>query len=230
MAQPSREEAMAALADSYASMQSVVDALAEQDFLRPTRCAGWSVADLIFHQLLDAQRALRTLATPAPDGSAPDVNFVTYWKPFTPGSEGSREHAQFVRVSTVAYEAYAGHQALTQHWAGTSAAALRAAAAAPDLAVCTQGHVLTLPDFLATLAVEATLHHLDLVVELPAAPAPSARGLRLVRNTLDGLLGGPIATDWDDVTYALKGGGRLALTDNDRLALGSQADNLPLLG
>lgn len=165
MAQPSRAEAMTALTDSYASMQSIVDGLAEQDFLRPTRCAGWSVADPIFHQLLDAQRALRALATPAPAGAAPDVDFVTYWKPFTPGSAGSREHSQFVRVSTVAYEAYAGHRALTQHWSATSAAALRAADAAPDRAACTQGHVLSLADFLATLAVEATVHHLDLMLE-----------------------------------------------------------------
>jgi hypothetical protein len=35
------------------------------DFLRPTRCLGWSVADCLYHLLGDARRALTALATPA---------------------------------------------------------------------------------------------------------------------------------------------------------------------
>lgn len=37
----------------------------------------------------------------------------------------------------------------------------------------TQGHVLRTAHFVATLAVEAAVHHLDLTVEVPAAPPPT---------------------------------------------------------
>ena len=96
--------------------------------------------------------------------------------------------------------------------------------------VATQGHVLTVADFAATLAVEASVHHLDLIAELPAAPAPTSRCLSLVRRTLDGLLGEPVAAEWDDVTYALKGTGRSPLTPTERTQLGAQAAHFPLFG
>ncbi|XKK61766.1 hypothetical protein HFP71_02405 [Streptomyces sp. ARC32] len=49
---------------------------------------------------------------------------------------------------------------------------------------------------MTTLAVEATVHHLDLTVGLPDAPGPSATGPGAVRATLDGLLGRPVPYDW----------------------------------
>lgn len=52
--------------------------------------------------------------------------------------------------------------------------------------------------------------------------------LRLVRGTLDGLLGAQL--DWDDQAYALKGTGRMPLTDDDRIALGPLAARFPLFG
>lgn len=94
----------------------------------------------------------------------------------------------------------------------------------------TQGHVLRTTDFVATLAVEAAVHYLDLTVELPAAPAPDPSSLRLVRRVLDGLLGCPVPVDWDDRGYALKGTGRVPLTDEDRTALGALAERFPLFG
>ena len=41
--------------------------------------------------------------------------------------------------------------------------------ACPHEFVTTQGHVLRTADFIATLAVEAAVHYLDLTVRLPAA-------------------------------------------------------------
>jgi hypothetical protein len=54
--------------------------------------------------------------------------------------------------------------------------------------------------------------------------------LRLVRRVLDGLLGEQASVGWDDETYALKGTGRLALTDAERSALGLAANRFPLFG
>lgn len=80
-----------------------------------------------------------------------------------------------------------------------------------------------------TLIVEATIHYLDLTLNLPAPPAP-ASALLHVRNVLDGLLGTELTLDWDDVEYALKGTGRVALTAADRDHLGDLALKIPLLG
>ncbi len=48
--------------------------------------------------------------------------------------------------------------------------------------------------------------------------------------TLDGILGGPVPADWDDVTYALKGTGRAGLTADDQAHLAALAARFPLLG
>jgi hypothetical protein len=89
--------------------------------------------------------------------------------------------------------------------------------------------VLRAQDLVRTLIVEAAIHHLDLVVALDR-PLPSARPLRVVRETLDGLLGEPLPLSWDDVTYARAGTGRTALSEEDRDALGPLADRFPLFG
>jgi hypothetical protein len=134
------------------------------------------------------------------------------------------------KVSGLGYFAACTNHAGTTSWQETAPAAVRLAGLAPYPVVATQGHALTVPNFLGTLAVEATIHHLDMIVEFPAAPLPSSRCLALVRRTLDGLLGTPVTIAWDDTTYALKGTGRSPLTDTDRTHLARLANRFPLLG
>ncbi len=73
------------------------------------------------------------------------------------------------------------------------------------------------------------MHHLDLVVVLDR-PLPSAGPLRVVRETLDGLLGQKVPLSWDDVTYARAGTGRAPLPAEDRAELGELAERFPLFG
>jgi hypothetical protein len=96
--------------------------------------------------------------------------------------------------------------------------------------VATRGHALSTADFIATLAVEAAVHYLDLIAGLPSAPPPDPASLALVRQVLDGLLGTPMPGDWDDATYALKGTGRVPVAGAERSAIGELADRLPLFG
>src|SRR5689334_19938764 len=74
---------------SYQAVTDDVGKLREDELARPSRCQGWSRADLLFHLLLDAQRALVTFATSA--AGEPDVDFLSYWVPFRPGAEGHRQ-------------------------------------------------------------------------------------------------------------------------------------------
>ena len=87
-----------ALAASYRSITEFVTGLGAAGFLRPTRCLGRTVQDLLFHLLLDAQRTLVVLAQPGTD--RPDTDAVSYWRAFAEASSpGSQRHAVYVRRS-----------------------------------------------------------------------------------------------------------------------------------
>ena len=223
-----RAAVLDALDAVYQNVTAVAGGLGEADLMRPSRCAGWAVADVLYHELLDARRALRTFASPA--DRPPDRDDVSYWTDYAPDGDPadhareSAAHARYVRIAAAAYPP----GALAWEWSETSAAACRAGRACEHPAVTTQGHVLTVADFAATLAVEAAVHYLDLTVALPGAPAPEPASLALVRRVLAGLLGAPLPAAWDDVTAALKGTGRDPLTEADRQALGPSAGSFPL--
>ncbi|MEV4761343.1 maleylpyruvate isomerase N-terminal domain-containing protein [Micromonospora chokoriensis] len=217
-----------ALAQAYAGISAVVDALDDTGLQRTTRCHGWLVADLLLHVLGDAQRALVALASPV-DGPA-DVDDVSYWRDFPGGDDEATGHAWWVRRSAAAFDRPAG---IVRLWRETAPAAVRAAASTnPQGYVATQGHVLRVPDFLATLTTEAVVHHLDLIVDLPDAPPPGPLATRVAVATMDGLLSDdtvrPVA--WSDHDFLLKATGRVPLTDRDRLELGESAGWFPLLG
>ncbi|MEU4472504.1 maleylpyruvate isomerase N-terminal domain-containing protein [Micromonospora sp. NPDC023888] len=217
-----------ALAQAYDGITAVVGDLDDADLQRATRCRGWLVADLLLHVLGDAQRALVALASPV-DGPA-DVDDVSYWRDFPAGDDASTRHAWWVRRSATAFDSPTG---IVRLWRDTAPAAVRAAASAnPEGYVTTQGHVLRVPDFLATLTTEAVVHHLDLAVDLPDAPPPGPLAVRVAVATMDGLLSDDTVrpTAWDDHDFLLKATGRVPLTDRDRLELGESAGWFPLLG
>jgi len=181
------------------------------------------VRDLVFHLLGDAQRALVAFATPV-TGPA-DRDAVTYWTD-SPGREDPDSlNLRATRTMASAWRL----QSLVGTFTETSGAVLHAAGRTPpDALVATQGHVLRAGDLMATLAVEAAVHHLDLVVDLDR-PGPGPAPLALVRRTLAGLLGRPAPVAWDDETWALAGTGRRLLSPPERQAFGRDADRLPLL-
>src|SRR5688500_6199547 len=95
------DAATLALARAYGGVTRLTRDLGTDDLLRPSRCRGWVVADVLFHLLCDAQRALVALASPA-DGP-PDRDFVSYWAKFTDGSGDQAASAWWVRRSTAAF-------------------------------------------------------------------------------------------------------------------------------
>ncbi|WP_030487692.1 maleylpyruvate isomerase N-terminal domain-containing protein [Micromonospora chokoriensis] len=217
-----------ALAQAYDGITAVVGDLDDAGLQRATRCQGWLIADLLLHVLGDAQRALVALASPV-DGPA-DVDDVSYWRDFPGNDDEAARHAWWVRRSAAAFDRPTG---IVKLWRETTPAAIRAAASAdPKGYVTTQGHVLRVPDFLATLTTEAVVHHLDLTLELPGAPPPGPLGVRVAVATMFGLLSDDTVrpAGWSDRDFLLKATGRVSLTDRDRLELGESAGWFPLLG
>jgi hypothetical protein len=211
------------LAAIYGQVTELADGLTPASAMLPSRCSAWTVQDVLYHQLLDARRALVAFATPS--AAAPDVDAVTYWQPFGASSDDAARHARYVRIAAAAYEV----PMLAADWRRTSAAAMRAALACPHDAIATQGHTLAIGAFIDTLVVEAAVHYLDLTVSTPAAPAAHPPALALVREVLTGLAGSPMPAHWDDETCALKATGRLPVTEEENVTLGPAAGMLPLL-
>ncbi|MFJ4847720.1 MULTISPECIES: maleylpyruvate isomerase N-terminal domain-containing protein [unclassified Streptomyces] len=211
---------------AYGAFSAAVATMDNQLSWLPTGCAGWSVRDLLLHCLEDAQRGPVALHTPA--GRPPDRDAVTSWQGLRrDGAVDAIGTRGFVRVSAGLFlrvdqlrDLYPGTAAAVTH------AARRASARAP---VAPQGHVLSAGDVMRRPAVEATIHHLDLVVGLTGTPGPSAAGHGEVRRTLDGLLGRRVPADWDDTRYARAATGRAPLSDTDRDRLGPMAARFPLL-
>ena len=221
-------ESAVVLAEAYEGATTVIAGLGEDDRRRPTGCAGWSIDALVAHMLLDAQRSLIALASEV--HREPYTDAVSYWRAWNPSVEPAARdsHAGFV---TRLGHAYSSMQVLTTQWAHTAQAAVRAAASADQgMPLVTQDHVLTVADLCRTLVVEAVVHHLDLVTDLPEAPEPAAAPLAVTRETLDGLWGRAAPEGWDATTYVRRATGREPLSDADHDLLGASAARLPLLG
>ncbi|KOV68791.1 hypothetical protein ADK64_06775 [Streptomyces sp. MMG1121] len=211
---------------AYEAAAAVVEGLGDEESWLPSGCTGWAVRDLLFHCLGDAQRGLVALHTPSPEPV--DRDAVTYWQDWRPDPVGAAHGRRWARVNASMFLDWGQLRGL---YLETSAATVHAAEAAdPDRRVATQGHGLTAGDLLTTLAVEATVHHLDLTVGLPLAPGPAPQGLTAVRAALDGLLGRAALPEWSDTHYARVGTGRATLTEAERAALGPAADRFPLFG
>jgi hypothetical protein len=215
--------ALRALQVAYADLARVIGSVTEQDAWLATGCRGWSVRDLVVHLLADAQRGLVALAMPSTRD--PDRDAVSYWVDAPSGHDPEYRELRAVRTIASTY----GLEPLKRQYDETNRALVSLAERTdPAVVVPTQGHTLRADDLLATLVVEAAIHHLDLVAHWDR-PGPSPDSLAVVRRTLDGLLGHPVPVDWDDTTYARTATGRRPPSEAETAALGADAARLPLL-
>jgi hypothetical protein len=211
---------------SWTALRTAVARLADEDFARPSGCAGWLVRDLVCHLVIDAQDVLITLVTPA--AGEPTHDAVTYWHVTdTPPAGDDPLDALTVRLAA----AYGDPGLLKFHLDDVGSAAGRAAELAdPGLRVSTQDMVLTAGDYLSAYALEWTLHHLDLIAHLPDAGRPPAESLARARGMLEEIAGAPFPASWSDEDALRIGTGRRAPTDAERTELGDRpAARLPLV-
>ncbi|MBV9059276.1 MAG: maleylpyruvate isomerase N-terminal domain-containing protein [Pseudonocardiales bacterium] len=85
-----------ALRAAYEAFSAIVATIDDERSWLPTGCIGWSVRDLIFHCLCDAQRGLVALHTPT--DRAADRDAVTYWQDWRPDDVGAANGRRFTRV------------------------------------------------------------------------------------------------------------------------------------
>ncbi|MER6198756.1 maleylpyruvate isomerase N-terminal domain-containing protein [Streptomyces sp. NPDC001586] len=209
--------------DSWAVLRTAVADLRDEDFARPSGCAGWLVRDLVCHLIIDAQDVLITLVTPA--GTEPTRDAVTYWNLVEAPTGEDPLDALTVRLAA----AYGEPWLLRFHLDDVGSAAGRAAALADrTVRVATRDEVLTTDDYLTAYVLEWTLHHLDLIAHLPDAAEPPAAGLARSRELLERIAGAAFPASFSDKDALLVGTGRRAPTEAEEAELGRAATPLPL--
>ncbi len=199
-------------------MRTAIADLPDEDLARPSGCAGWLVRDLVCHLIIDAQDVLITLVTPA--DAEPTHDAVTYWAVSdTPPTGDDSLDALIVRLAA----AYEEPALLKFHLDDVGSAAGRAAGLAdPSMRVSTQDMVFTAGDYLSAYVLEWTLHHLDLVANVPSVPGPPAEGLARTREVLERIAGAPFPASFSDTDALLVGTGRRAPTGAERASLGDR--------
>jgi len=210
---------------TWAALRKAVAELPDQDFEKPSGCAGWLVRDLVCHLVIDAQDVLITLVTPA--DTEPTADAVTYWHVADEAPTGDDPlDALIVRLAA----AYEEPHLLKFHLDDVGSAAGRAAELAdPAALVSTQDMVLTVGDYLAAYVLEWTLHHLDLIARLPGGAAPPSAGLARSRALLEQIAGAAFPASFSDADALLVGTGRRPPTDAERAELGELDKRLPLI-
>jgi uncharacterized protein (TIGR03083 family) len=210
---------------SWRALRTTVAGLPDEDFARPSGCAGWLVRDLVCHLIIDAQDVLITLVTPAE--TEPTRDAVSYWEVAeTPPTGDDPLDALIVRLAA----AYEEPRLLKYHLDDVGSAAGRAAELAdPGRRVSTRDEVLATGDYLCAYVLEWTLHHLDLIAHLPDAAGPPADGLARSREMLQQIAGAAFPASFSDKDALLVGTGRRVPTGAEKVELGKLAGKLPLI-
>ena len=224
-----------ALAAQLDDLVALVQTLSEADFARPSRCPGWSVAELVAH----CEGILRRLAgeNAEPVAGDAEIDRLGYYR-YDPdgrrdGEASGRTFSEVVRDRVIAE---VGGRTAAQLRAGLEAAVWAAvdgiAQVPADRVIHRSGHPrIAFGEFVASRNVEFGVHTMDIAHALGRAEQPNPAAAPIITAVLDGLLEDrlPDSLDWDTTTYILTGTGRRELSPHERDTLGVLASRFPLL-
>jgi uncharacterized protein (TIGR03083 family) len=213
--------------DALSRLLQVSDDLDDEALLAASHCRGWTAGDVLVHVHLGLQEML--LGVVSPTAQPPDTDAADYWRHEVPTNDPEADSVAGVRFVRALGAAYRRPVGAVAHLRTTADGVTRAVAAMTPGTVAFQGRVLATGDFLATWAVELTVHHLDLSREIDLAP-PAPEGLRLARATIESLLVGALPRTWSDEVAVLIGAGRVEPDDSQAEGIGAVLGRLPVLG
>lgn len=224
-----------ALTSQLDELVELVRQLSDDDFARPSRCPGWSVAELVAHCEGMLQRLVGENAQPV-DGHA-EIDRVGYYRyePDGPreGEDPGKTFSEVIRdrvIDEVGGRSGAGLRSSLEH---AVAQAVRGLAGIPaDRVIRRSGHPrITFGEFVASRNLEFGVHTMDIADAVARAQRVHPAAGAVITGILDGLLGQPLpgSVAWDTTTYILTGTGRRQLTAEEASALGPLARRFPLL-
>jgi uncharacterized protein (TIGR03083 family) len=224
-----------ALAVQFDDMTALVGVLSEEDFSRPTRCPGWSVAELVAHCEGMLLRLAGENARPV-EGEA-EIDRVGYYRynPDGPrdGEDPEKTFSEVIRDRVIdEVGGRSGDQLRTslQHAVGGALHGVREIPA--ERVIKRSGHPrITFGEFVATRNLEFGVHTMDIAHALGRPERVRPAAATIITGILDELLGEPIphSLRWDGTAYILAGTGRRALEVGERAKLGALAAKFPLL-
>ena len=226
---------MDALSSQLDALVVVVHELSDEDFDRPTRCPGWSAAELVAHCEGMLERLVGENSQPV-DGEA-QVDRVGYYRydPDGPreGEDPNKTFSDVIRERVIDEVGGRNPGELRASLEEAAGRALDGVRAIPSERVIKRsGHPrMTFGEFVASRSLEFGVHTMDIAHAVGRPECVQSGAAAIVTGILDGLLGSsvPDALQWDTTTYILTGTGRRPLTPDERLELGALAERFPLL-
>ena len=224
-----------ALSSQFGDLIQLVGELGEEDFARPTRCPGWTVAELVAHCEGMLIRLVGENAQPV-EGAA-EIDRVGYYRydPDGPreGESSDKTFSEVIRDRVIdEVEGRSGAELLASLKGAVDGAVHGMRDIPAERVIKRSGHPrMTFGEFVASRNLEFGVHTMDIAdaVGQPEHVRTPAAGI--ITGILDGLLGEPLpeTLQWDATTYILAGTGRRALTPDERRKLGALAERFPLL-
>ncbi|MBQ1049764.1 maleylpyruvate isomerase N-terminal domain-containing protein [Micromonospora sp. C51] len=198
--------------DECERLGAVLRTLDRSDLDRPTRCAPWTVADLLAHVRTGAGRLADMLAATAPGPAQVDAAGYFGAAKFLPQVDAARIAAAQGEVSAGGVEPLAERTGamLDADFDRTWRATLTAVDAHPaDRVVRTRhGDAMTVTEFLRTRVVEVGVHGLDLAEALNRPPWLTPTAAQVIAELLTGGQALPVGLGWDRLTLIRKATGR----------------------
>ncbi|MEG3635413.1 maleylpyruvate isomerase N-terminal domain-containing protein [Micromonospora palythoicola] len=220
--------------DECDRLGAVLRTLDRSDLDRPTRCAPWTVADLLAHVRTGAGRLADMLAAPAPGPAQVDAAGYFGAAKFLPAVDAARIAAardQAAAGDTGPSPGRTGAVLATDFdraWRAT----LTAVDAHPaDRVVRTRhGDAMTVTEFLRTRVVEVGVHGLDLAEALDRPPWLTPTAARVIADLLTGGQALPPDLGWDRLTLIGKATGRSPRSRTEQQALDTAGIRLLAFG
>ncbi|MCL6424145.1 maleylpyruvate isomerase N-terminal domain-containing protein [Brachybacterium sp. JHP9] len=172
--------------------------------MAPSRAHGWARVDCLVHVRVGLEEMLAGMS--ATTDEMPTVDAASYWSTWEDGAE--EDPVPGILWTRRTASAYSRPQNAMEHLSMVGRGVRGTAARIDEGALAFQGHVIATGDFLATWAVELTVHHLDLDLPL-GEPALAPAALTLARHTVDALHPDVADPAEDDERAVLRGFGRV---------------------
>jgi uncharacterized protein (TIGR03083 family) len=220
-----------ALEAQLGAVIAVVRDLSEEDFARPTRCPGWSVAELVAH----CEGILLRLVGENAQGvdTKAEIDRTGYYRYDADGKregeDSEKTFSEVIRDRVLDEVGGRTGEQLRESLIDAVGSALRAVHEIPAGRVIKRsGHPpITFGEFVASRNLEFGVHTMDIAhaVGRPERVQPAAAAV--ITGILDERP--PDSLRWDETTYILTGTGRRALTSDERDTLGVLAGKFPLM-
>ncbi|MFY1702293.1 maleylpyruvate isomerase family mycothiol-dependent enzyme [Micromonospora sp. WMMA1923] len=212
------DDVLTALRAETAALVAVLDRLGPPDWEQPTRCAPWTVRDMVGHVVTVLARVADATAGARPH--RPDTTATDYYRPdhrFSATSNDDRITTACARATDVE------PTLLVRDLSATLTTVVTTCRQEPPgrIVRTRHGDAMLLTDFLTTRLVEVAVHGLDVADALRQPPwltTPAAHHLQRLlfgprwRSAVDTL-------DWDPVTLLRKTTGRTPVDPDESAAL-----------